>query len=51
MSFKLQPIEGDKWELVFSDELTYIHPLKMAPEAALDTAQSKNLSATSGWTA
>jgi hypothetical protein len=33
MSFKVQPIEGDKWELVFSDEPSYIHALKMAPEA------------------
>jgi hypothetical protein len=33
MSFKIQPIEGDKWELVFSDEPSYIHALKMAPEA------------------
>lgn len=32
MSFKVQPIEGDKWELVFSDEPSYIHALKMAPE-------------------
>jgi hypothetical protein len=33
MSFKVQPIEGDKWELVFSDEPSYVHALKMAPEA------------------
>lgn len=32
MSFKVQPIEGDRWELVFSDEPSYIHALKMAPE-------------------
>lgn len=33
MSFKVQPIEGDKWELVFSDEPSYVHALKMAPES------------------
>lgn len=33
MSFKVQTIEGDKWELVFSDEPGYVHALKMAPEA------------------
>jgi hypothetical protein len=33
MSFKVQPIEGDRWELVFFDEPSYIHALKMAPEA------------------
>ena len=30
--FKVQPIEGDKWELVFSDEPSYVHALVMAPE-------------------
>jgi hypothetical protein len=33
MSFKVQPVVGDMWELVFSDEPSYIHALKMAPEA------------------
>jgi hypothetical protein len=33
MSFKVQPIEGDKWELVFFDEPSYVHALKMAPDA------------------
>ena len=33
MSFKVQPIEGDKWELVFCNEPGCIHALKMAPES------------------
>jgi len=33
MSFEVQPIEGDKWKLVFSDEPSYIHALEMAPES------------------
>lgn len=32
MSFKVQPIAGDKWELVFSDEPNCVHALRMAPE-------------------
>jgi hypothetical protein len=31
MSFELQPIEGDRWKLVFSDEPSYIRALEMAP--------------------
>ena len=30
MSFELQHTEGDKWELVLSDEPVYVHALKMA---------------------
>lgn len=33
MSFEIQPIEGDAWKLVFFDEPSYVHALKMAPEA------------------
>lgn len=33
MGFKVQAVEGDKWEVVLSDEPSYIHALKMAPEA------------------
>jgi len=33
MGFDIQAIEGDKWEVVLSDEPSYIHALKMAPEA------------------
>src|SRR5438094_490694 len=33
MSFTVQPIVGGKWDLVVLDEPTYVHALKMAPEA------------------
>ncbi len=33
MSFEIQPIESDKWKLVFFDEPNYVRALKMAPEA------------------
>jgi hypothetical protein len=32
MSFEIQPIDGRKWVIVFSDEPGYIHGLGMAPE-------------------
>jgi len=32
MSFDVHIIEGNIWELVFSDEPAYIHALKMAPK-------------------
>jgi hypothetical protein len=33
MSFELQPQGGDTWKIVFFEEPSYIHSLKMAPEA------------------
>jgi hypothetical protein len=33
MSFKIQPIENDKWELVFFSEPSYITALPMDPES------------------
>ncbi len=33
MSFELQHIAGDNWELVLSDEPGYVHALKMAAES------------------
>ncbi|MCI0459556.1 MAG: hypothetical protein L0Z62_21620 [Gemmataceae bacterium] len=33
MSFQLQPLDDEKWQLVFTDEPEYVHPLHMAPES------------------
>jgi hypothetical protein len=33
MSWELKYIEGKKWDLVFSDEPTYVHALKTAPDS------------------
>jgi hypothetical protein len=33
MSFELRAIDGGKWELLFSDEPSYIHALNMAPDS------------------
>jgi len=33
MGFEVRAIDGDKWELLFSDEPSYIHALKMAPDS------------------
>ena len=41
MGFDIKAIEGEKWEVVFSDEPSYVHALKMAP-AAMEPGVARN---------